>query len=82
MIARCFIIFLLCGFGTYDGLNRFDGYSFKIFRNVIGDTASLINNHITTIGEDVNRNLWVGLRDGIEHLRFAMDTAARKLKQF
>ena len=28
-------------FGTYDGLNRYDGYSFKIFRNIIGDSTSL-----------------------------------------
>ncbi len=26
-------------FGTYDGLNRYDGYGFKIFRNVIGETV-------------------------------------------
>lgn len=28
-------------FGTYDGLNRYDGYSFKTYRNRIGDTTSM-----------------------------------------
>ncbi|MBK9108317.1 MAG: hypothetical protein IPM92_08060 [Saprospiraceae bacterium] len=29
--------------GTGDGLNRFDGKSFKIFRNIEGDSTSLID---------------------------------------
>src|SRR5580765_2434810 len=33
-------------FGTYDGLNRYDGYSFKIFRNQLNDENSLPNNRI------------------------------------
>jgi signal transduction histidine kinase/ligand-binding sensor domain-containing protein/CheY-like chemotaxis protein/AraC-like DNA-binding protein len=47
-------------FGTYDGLNRYDGYGFKIFRNVIGDTTSLNNNTIYTIEGDKENNIWVG----------------------
>src|ERR1044072_2291177 len=39
-------------FGTYDGLNRYDGYSFKVFRNIIGDSNSLRDNHIYAIEED------------------------------
>ncbi|MEI9806875.1 MAG: two-component regulator propeller domain-containing protein [Bacteroidota bacterium] len=52
-------------FGTYDGLNRYDGYSFKIFRNVIGDSASLNDNHIYTIEADAGHRLWIGGAKGI-----------------
>lgn len=33
-------------FGTEDGLNRYDGYSFRIFRSVPGDSTSLSDNII------------------------------------
>ena len=52
-------------FGTYDGLNRYDGYSFKIFRNIIGDSSSLRDNHIYSIEEDGHYNLWVGCVKGL-----------------
>lgn len=51
-------------FGTYDGLNRFDGYEFKIFRNNLKNNRSLVNNWINTINEDAKGNLWVGTRQG------------------
>jgi len=52
-------------FGTYDGLNRYDGYGFKIFHNVIGDSTSLAINNVYTIEEDSNRNIWVGGQKGM-----------------
>ena len=52
-------------FGTYDGLNRYDGYSFKVFRNKFNDSSSLINNWITAITEDNRYNIWIGTRQGI-----------------
>ncbi len=39
-------------FGTKDGLNRFDGYTFKIFRNNSTDSQSIGNNFIHCIYED------------------------------
>lgn len=47
-------------FGTYDGLNRYDGYEFKVFRNVIGDSNSITSNSINKIDEDYQHNLWIG----------------------
>jgi signal transduction histidine kinase/ligand-binding sensor domain-containing protein/DNA-binding response OmpR family regulator len=52
-------------FGTFDGLNRYDGYSFRIFRNKLGDTTSLNNNYIFAIDEDDNANMWVGTQGGV-----------------
>jgi len=52
-------------FGTYDGLNRYDGYGFKIFHNVIGDSTSLAINNIYTIEEDASRNIWMGGQKGL-----------------
>lgn len=52
-------------FGTYDGLNRYDGYSFKVFRNIIGDSTSLRGNHIFTMAGDADHNIWTGGLKGI-----------------
>jgi signal transduction histidine kinase/ligand-binding sensor domain-containing protein/DNA-binding response OmpR family regulator len=51
-------------FGTYDGLNRYDGYQFKIFRNNFKNSQSLINNWVNAISEDAKGNLWIGTRQG------------------
>ena len=52
-------------FGTYDGLNRYDGYNFKVFRNRINDKKSLLFNTIYNIEGDSNKNIWVGGSDGV-----------------
>lgn len=52
-------------FGTYDGLNRFDGYEFKIFRSVVGDTNTIRTNNIDCIAGDANDNIWVGTSKGL-----------------
>jgi len=46
-------------FSTYDGLNKYDGTSFTIFRNRIGDSTSIPSNTIGTIEGDRNNNIWV-----------------------
>ncbi len=50
--------------GTFDGLNRYDGYQFKIFRNIPGDSTSLSNNKILSICEDKSGNIWIGTYGG------------------
>ena len=51
-------------FGTYDGLNRYDGYEFKILRNRINDSTSLPHNYISAINEGNDGNLWIGMGQG------------------
>ena len=52
-------------FGTYDGLNRYDGYGFKVYRNNLNDTNSLPHNYIYAINEDHHNNIWVGTGQGL-----------------
>ncbi len=47
-------------FGTKDGLDRFDGYSFKIFRNDPDDKGSIGSNFIHCLYEDPTGTLWAG----------------------
>jgi signal transduction histidine kinase/ligand-binding sensor domain-containing protein/CheY-like chemotaxis protein/AraC-like DNA-binding protein len=51
-------------FGTYDGLNRYDGYEFKTFRNEINNQNSLSNNTVYSLEGDSSRNIWVGGNKG------------------
>lgn len=46
-------------FGTQDGLNRYDGYSFVIFKHDPGDTTTLDGGFIVSIHEDRDSVLWV-----------------------
>ncbi|HVU55444.1 MAG TPA: two-component regulator propeller domain-containing protein [Puia sp.] len=55
----------LMWFGTYDGLNRYDGYDFKIFRHKSGDSTSIVNNWVGALGEDSLYRLWVGTANGV-----------------
>lgn len=52
-------------FGTRNGLSRFDGTRFKIFRNVPNDLYSLGSNAISGLHEDARRQLWVGTYRGL-----------------
>lgn len=51
-------------FGTDDGLNRFDGYEIKIYRNNPDDLTSLSENIIWALFEDRSGYLWIGTKSG------------------
>jgi len=47
-------------FGTQDGLNRYDGYDFKVYKHHPNDPNSLSNNQIYAVYEDREGFLWIG----------------------
>jgi signal transduction histidine kinase/ligand-binding sensor domain-containing protein/DNA-binding response OmpR family regulator len=50
--------------GTTDGLNRYDGYSFVIYKNNPSDSNSISDNFISSVIEDFSGNLWIGTQGG------------------
>ncbi len=50
--------------GTVDGLNKYNGYDFKVYRHSEIDTTSLIKNEITCLFEDSEGLLWISTRGG------------------
>lgn len=62
-------------FGTKDGLNRFDGLSFRVFKK---EDSGLGNNLITALYEDKNGNIWVGTDAGV----YIYDPALEKFSAF
>ncbi len=54
--------------GTVDGLNRYDGYSFKQYLTSRGNAKSLSYPEVTAMTEDPLGNLWVGTYGGINIL--------------
>jgi len=51
-------------FGTEDGLNKYDGYNFTVFKNNPEDPNSLGGKWIQTILEDDMGRLWIGTNEG------------------
>lgn len=52
-------------FGTSDGLNRFDGYTFKVFKHARTDPNSIGNNKIHSLHEDKRGIIWIGTNEGM-----------------
>lgn len=52
--------------GTQDGLNRYDGSSFTVFRNLPKEAGSLIANDVRALCTDRDGNLWVATVAGLD----------------
>jgi ligand-binding sensor domain-containing protein len=50
--------------GTEDGLNKYDGYSFQVYKPEENDQFSISNPRILSICEDAETNLWIGTNGG------------------
>lgn len=51
-------------FGTFDGLNKYDGYTFKNYLPKTNDETSISSNIVFTITGDNNGALWIGTTGG------------------
>jgi signal transduction histidine kinase/ligand-binding sensor domain-containing protein/DNA-binding response OmpR family regulator len=51
-------------FGTRDGLNKYDGYRFTVYKNDSKDPNSISNNFVTDMLEDSNGNIWIATWGG------------------
>ncbi|HEX9511783.1 MAG TPA: two-component regulator propeller domain-containing protein [Puia sp.] len=50
--------------GTMSGLNRYDGYSFKVFKHDLRDSSSISDDFIVQILEGPGHKLWISTRAG------------------
>lgn len=52
-------------FGTEDGLNRFDGHDFKIYRHKEKDPNTIVSNSIRALFADEDNTIWIGTDNGV-----------------
>ena len=68
-------------FGTNDGLTRYDGYDFKVYRHDREDPTSISNNKIYKVLEDRDGNLWVATSSGLNLYHREQDNFTRFFHQ-
>jgi ligand-binding sensor domain-containing protein/PAS domain-containing protein len=65
--------------GTEDGLNLYDGYRCKIYRNDPRDPKSISSNFVRTIVEDKNGDIWIGTQSGLNRYDRDKDNFTRMM---
>lgn len=60
--------------GTENGLTRFDGYKFRVYKNNPQDTTSLMFNIVNKVFCDKSGNLWVGTNTGLQRYNDITDS--------
>lgn len=53
-------------FGSQNGLSRYDGYRVTVYKNIIADPRTLIDNWVQALHVDKRGQLWVGTRGGLQ----------------
>lgn len=62
---------------TEDGLNRYDGLSFRVYRHDPADEASLPTSFVWDLAEDASGSLWIATRGGLARWDRATDRIVR-----
>lgn len=52
-------------FATYDGVNKYDGYNFTVYRHQYTDSNSIASDISRCITVDDSNRVWVGTREGL-----------------
>lgn len=60
-------------FGNQNGLNRYDGYGFEVWKHIPGDSTGISDNGITSIEEDGVGNIWIGTNNGLNKYSWYTD---------
>ena len=63
--------------GTTDGLNRYNGYDFKVFKSDTKVPNSLFDNNINALYEDATGLIWIGTFDGLHYYDQNLETFTR-----
>jgi diguanylate cyclase (GGDEF)-like protein len=63
---------------TEDGLSRFDGLSFKVYKHDPADAASLPSSFVWDVEEDAAANLWIATASGLAKWERATDRVLRQ----
>ncbi len=62
-------------FGTWDGLNKFDGYKFIVYKaNEFAKNNELSNQFIHAIYQDKEGNIWIGTENGLNKFQYNKQT--------
>ncbi len=64
-------------FATLNGLNQYDGYTFKTYQNRINEVASLSDNQLLDVAEDNQQNIWVATLNGLSRIDYQTDEVSR-----
>lgn len=68
-------------FGTFNGLNRYNGYGFEVFHDRASDAQRLSDNYISALCQDQRGDLWVGTSDGLNRYNHESNAFQRFLHQ-
>ncbi len=65
-------------FCTRDGLNRYDGTAFRVYRSLLNDKNSISSSDATTISENKDGTFWIGTHNGLN----LFDPHTEKFKRY
>ena len=63
--------------GTFNGLNRYDGYTFKIFLPEPGNSKSISHHSLSALVQDNNGYIWCGTKDGLNRFDWRTEKFAK-----